>query len=251
MKICPQCKAQNQDAAKFCGMCRTSLAVPEKKGPQHHGRTVQKTPLYIAGALIVLGGAGYWSMTHQSSSAVEPSTLSITDLDHKGDVAFQEKDYGEALKRYRQAADKGDALAQNFVGWIYQNGLGTAANYAESVKWYQKASAQGFSPAITNMGWCYQNGLGVTADVQEAIKWYQKAIAQGNESAEINMGYLYENGMGVTKDYGEARKWYQMAAKNGNQEAKKDLDMLDAKQVDLKAVMDRGALGAAKGFDKR
>lgn len=222
-------------------MCRASLLKP--KGPSVMPPRKKNTPFYIAIGVLLFGGVAYWSMTHQTGvDTVAPSTLSITDLDHKGDVAFQEKDYKEALLRYHQAADKGDLLAQNFVGWIYQNGLGVPADPKQALMWYHKAADKGYSPSETNVGWCYQNGLGVKTDYGEAIVWYKKAVAQGNESAEINMGYLYENGIGVTKDLDAAKKWYQMAAKNGNQEAKKDLDMLEAKRVNLNAIMNSGTI---------
>jgi TPR repeat protein len=37
------------------------------------------------------------------------------------------RDYGEAMRWYRKAADQGDAFAQNNVGWLYANGLGVPA----------------------------------------------------------------------------------------------------------------------------
>jgi TPR repeat protein len=53
------------------------------------------------------------------------------------------KDYAEALKWYRKAADQGHALAQNGVGVCYERGCGVLKDYAEAVKWFRKAAELG------------------------------------------------------------------------------------------------------------
>ena len=40
-------------------------------------------------------------------------------------------------------AEKGDADAQNELGFAYANGEGVVKNEAEAVKWYRKAADQG------------------------------------------------------------------------------------------------------------
>jgi TPR repeat protein len=194
------------------------------------------THFAIVGVVLVVT---IYFLLHQATVdyAKVASTMSAADLNKKADASYEARNYSDALNWYKQSAVKGDPTAENLVGWIYQKGLGVKEDDAEALKWYLMAAVQGFAASQTNAGWCYQNGLGVAADTRAAIEWYQKAIAQGNDSAEINMGYLYENGIGVAKNLSEAKKWYKTAADHGSQEAQRDLDALDAKQVNLNAIL--------------
>jgi hypothetical protein len=48
-------------------------------------------------------------------------------------------------------ADRGDALAQNNIGWLYEKGWGVAQDYAQAMSWYRKAADQGNASAQKNM----------------------------------------------------------------------------------------------------
>ncbi|MDO4819232.1 MAG: tetratricopeptide repeat protein, partial [Prevotella sp.] len=74
-----------------------------------------------------------------------------------------------------------------------------AKNYTEAVKWFRKAAEQGDAQAQHNLGVCYANGRGVTKSDTEAVKWYRKAAEQGLAEAQLNLGVCYANGRGVTK----------------------------------------------------
>ena len=80
--------------------------------------------------------------------------------------------------------------------------------------------------AQDNLGFMYDNGQGVTQDYKEAIKWYRKAAKQGHVSAQNNLGFMYYNGQGITQDYVQAHKWFNLAAVNGNATAKKNRDLV-------------------------
>ena len=53
------------------------------------------------------------------------------------------QNYTEAVKWYQKAADQGDAVAQSFLGFMYEDGQGMPKNLSEAKKWYQKAADQG------------------------------------------------------------------------------------------------------------
>ena len=42
----------------------------------------------------------------------------------KGDAALSAKDYVEAMRWYRKAADQGNADAQITIGWLYDSAQG-------------------------------------------------------------------------------------------------------------------------------
>ena len=126
------------------------------------------------------------------------------------------RDYSEAVKWYRKAAEQGDADAQTNLGNRYYNGQGVAQDYNEALKWYRKSAEQGNAIAQYMLGLCYHNGKGVTQDYVEAVKWYRKAAEQGDADAQNNLGNRYCNGEGVAQDYAEAVKWYRKAAEQGD-----------------------------------
>lgn len=157
------------------------------------------------------------------------------------------KDYTEAIKWYRKAADHGHAMAQNSVGVCYERALGISQDYKEAAKWYRKAAEQGDAYAQNNLGACYINGRGVLKDYAEAVKWYRLAADQGNELAKTNLGLLnekggldnaealeslrnmavqgyapaqyrlgigYRDGQNLLKDLAEAYKWLKLASEH-------------------------------------
>ena len=75
---------------------------------------------------------------------------------------------------------------------------------------YRKAAEQGNVMAQNSLGWCYYFGKGVTQDYTEALKWYRKTAEQGNAMAQCMLGESYYYGNGVERDYTEAVKWYRV-----------------------------------------
>jgi uncharacterized caspase-like protein len=90
-------------------------------------------------------------------------------------VAYDRADYKSALKVWLDAAQAGEAEAQNNVGEIYERGLGDTPNYEAAVIWYQKAADQGYSRALFNLGTLYEQGFGVEQDKVKALDLYRKA----------------------------------------------------------------------------
>ena len=123
-----------------------------------------------------------------------------------------EKDYKQAVRGYRLAADAGHTHAQNNLGYIYQNGLGVEKDYKEAVRLYRLAADKGSAEAQNNLGIMYQNGLSVEKDYDEAIRLYRLAADSGNVRAQSNLGIMYQDGLGLKKDYDEAIRLYRLAA---------------------------------------
>ena len=115
---------------------------------------------------------------------------------------------------------------------MYNKGLEAykKKDYTEAVKWYRKAAEQGYANAQNNLGNCYYYGRGVTQDYYEAVKWYRKAAEQGNANAMSWMGYFFENGEGVTKNLHEAIRWYKLGTEKGEDFSKKALERLGVSQ---------------------
>ena len=104
-----------------------------------------------------------------------------TDHLQAGTAAYKEKDYAVAFKELQPLADKGNAEAQLFIGFMYDNGEGVPLDYRQAVLWYRQAAEQGNPQAQYNLGMMYANGLGIPQDMVQALKWFNLAALLGKE----------------------------------------------------------------------
>ncbi len=96
-------------------------------------------------------------------SARRPIRTIQSDCEIRGGefVSYDRANYETALKVWMGQAESGDAEAQNYVGEIYDKGLGTAPDHVRAANWYEKSAAQGLKRAKINLGYLYEQGLGV------------------------------------------------------------------------------------------
>ncbi|SDY35515.1 hypothetical protein SAMN05421644_1532 [Allochromatium warmingii] len=115
-------------------------------------------------------------MTYLTPRRLVKSTKSECGIRGGEFVLFDRSDYATALQTLLPKAQNGDAISQNYVGEIYEKGLGLPApDYIKAAEWYRKAAEQNHSPAQTNLGSLYERGLGVNQDKAQALNWYRKA----------------------------------------------------------------------------
>ena len=69
-------------------------------------------------------------------------------------------------------------LAQYYLGSCYNEGKGVEKDYTEAVRWFRKAAEKGNDLAQCQLGIRYYDGGGVKTDYDEAVKWFKKAIEQ-------------------------------------------------------------------------
>ena len=110
-------------------------------------------------------------------SARRPIRTTQSDCEIRGGeyVAYDRANYETALKVWMAQAESGDAEAQNYVGEIYDKGLGTAPDPARAAVWYEKAAAQGLKRAKINLGYLFEQGSGVPKDMTRALNLYREA----------------------------------------------------------------------------
>ena len=142
-----------------------------------------------------------------------------SDIDQAVD-AYNRKDYMKAYTIFKDRAVKGDAFAQTFIGWMYDNGEGVAENDVEAVRWFSMAAEQGHVRAQIFLGTRYANGNGAPKDLLESAKWFQRAADQGNPFAQVTIAAMYEKGEGVRSDLVQSYKWASLAANQGNAKAR-------------------------------
>ena len=184
-----------------------------------------------------------------------------------------EKDYLDALKWYRKAAEQGHSEAQFILGYLYHTGKIVEQNSSEAKKWYLKAAKQGHASAEKNFRLLYaydrtaekdsseikeyyrkkaergdaysQYALGLMYDCglidyqigsPEASKWFRKAAEQGHSEAQNYLGVMYQRGQGLEKDYVEAYAWYNLARANTSEKGTANRDALAIQMSDLQVA---------------
>jgi tetratricopeptide (TPR) repeat protein len=89
--------------------------------------------------------------------------------------------------RYQQAAEKGDATAQMYMGAIHSAGVGRPQSDRDAFVWFSRAAEGGNPQAQLILSGVYAIGRGVPKSNAEAYKWALIAAA-GNNTAEDKSG---------------------------------------------------------------
>jgi hypothetical protein len=82
-----------------------------------------------------------------------------------------------------EAANNGDARAQNRMGVFYEIGASVEQSDVEAIKWFRMAAAQDHGEAQYNLGEMYEQGRGVPKNLQDAIALYKKSCTNGCKCA--------------------------------------------------------------------
>tara|TARA_B110000208_G_C11798370_1_gene440691 strand:- start:37 stop:1668 length:1632 start_codon:yes stop_codon:yes gene_type:complete len=126
---------------------------------------------------------------------------------------------------YRSSAEQGYAVAQYNIGLLYEYGRGVSQSYELARYWYIDAAQQGMMEAQIKLGSMYALGNTAPQNYKQSFKWLEKAAEQGDATAQFNVGSMYAYGKGVTKNYKQAFKWFKKAADQGYLEAQIHLGM--------------------------
>ena len=126
-----------------------------------------------------------------------------------GDTSEVSDDIVGLMKR----AEQGDAFFQHLLGSNYEIGReAVPRDYQEAVRWYRAAAEQGYMLAQFDLGQMYDEGQGVPQNYKEAVRWHQAAAEQRHPPSQNNLGNYYLRGQGVPQDYIQAHMWYNLAA---------------------------------------
>ncbi len=132
------------------------------------------------------------------------------------------------VESYRQAAEKGDAVAQSRLGHLYLEGKGVEKDYKQAAHWLGKAAEQGEGKACNSLGVIHLSGLGVKRDPAQARQWFLAGIARNDPGAHANMGMLYYLGHGVGQDFATAERLFRQAANRGDVGGQFNLGLMHA-----------------------
>lgn len=96
----------------------------------------------------------------------------------------------EAIKIYKELAEKGNARAQGNYGICLLNALGVKQNLKEGIEWLEKSAKQDnewayLRLAEAHLGWDY-NGESLPSDIKKAKQYLDKALSLGANPEEVN-----------------------------------------------------------------
>lgn len=129
-----------------------------------------------------------------------------------------EKDFEQAVKYFKIAADAGISEAQYKLGWMYRFGLGCNVDISESIKYEEMAANQGHPAGAAQLASLYQiNGY---INYQKAYKYAKQAADSGYSHGAYMCGNFLFWGRGCEADKKEALKYYKYADQHGSYEAK-------------------------------
>jgi len=102
----------------------------------------------LPGAIRKLGGR----MTYLTQR--RPIKTTGVDCEIRGGeyVLYDRANYETAMSIWLPMAENGDPKAQNYVGEIYEKGLGVEPDFQLAAQWYRKAADQDYKAAQTNLG---------------------------------------------------------------------------------------------------
>lgn len=146
--------------------------------------------------------------------------LAVIYFDGKGGVP---KDQVTALQYLRDAADRGQLRAINFLATLYENGELVSKDLNKALALYQAAAEQGFPDAQYNIGLMIYNGVFSTRDLTQARGWVELAAENNNLNAMYMLAVMLEKGEGGPRNLAKAAEWYRKAADRGHVEAMRKL----------------------------
>jgi TPR repeat protein len=102
-----------------------------------------------------------------------------------------EQNQERALQLLREIAEeKGDDVAQYYVGLCYAKGLGEEKSTSQAMHWLEQSAKQGSEQAQRELGLCYleqhekDNQVEGSKSKQRALEWLRKASRRGDARAE-------------------------------------------------------------------
>ena len=130
----------------------------------------------------------------------------------------------KALTRYRQAAEKGNAVsAFNLAGLLLSGRYGIARDFVEAHALYEKVAGS-YPPAQRQLGVMAQNGWGGPSDRERGMQLIRMAAERGDALSELMVAEALDRGLsGMKPDIHEAISWFEKAAIQNNAIAQREL----------------------------
>jgi len=131
---------------------------------------------------------------------------------------YEAEDFAAAFFAYLELAEQGYSNCQSFVGWMYFSGKGTKKNYKEAERWLKKAADSNDVEAQFYLG----KLLFIKEDYRNAISWLEKSAAQSYAPSIYKLGCIYDRSEHINNDKDKAFDLFEQASKLGHLFAHKE-----------------------------
>jgi TPR repeat protein len=120
---------------------------------------------------------------------------------------------------YQAAAEQGQVMAINNLGFMYDIGRGVPEDPVTAAYYFAVAADLGSAFGQSNLASMYVDGRGVEQSDAEAFRLYRLASDRGHPPAQAGLAWMYQNGRGVRMNMDEAVRLYRIAARAGDEQA--------------------------------
>lgn len=128
-----------------------------------------------------------------------------------GIAAYEAGDFQAARRLLAPLAEGGNAEAQFVIGKTYFHGSNSDEDRAAAIGWFTKAAKQGFARALGALGYMANNGVGTAKDEKKALCLYIDAARRGHADSQWSLAKLFhERGNLERHDY-----WLSRAERQG------------------------------------
>lgn len=158
-----------------------------------------------------------------NGDAESQNTLGLMYRDGTNGV---QRDYAQAVRYFRLAADQGNADGEANLAVAYLFGHGVTEDAAQALHYFQLSAAKGNGSAEAGLGFMAEFGDGVPVDPAQALYHYGRSARLGDSYGQAGLGFLYETGAGVTRNYETALHYFQLSAAHGNSYGENDAGTL-------------------------
>ena len=148
------------------------MIATDRKGPHHGWLVSAPRRIAIAVTLVALCFA----------SGAKADAVSA------GMRSFARHDYIRAASLLLVEAERGSPVAQTYLGYMYQYGLGVPQDYVLATSWLHQAAEQGEPTGQFLLGLLFDKGYGVPQDWVEAEVWLSLAAAHAGAKQQDYFG---------------------------------------------------------------
>ena len=148
----------------------------------------------------------WWQKAADQNQVAAESALGELYLIPAAPYGTNYLNYPKAVGLLRQAVAQDSVHAMNNLGAAYESGLGVERDFKEAARWYRAAAERGDALAQANLGQLYFDGRGVPFDLEQAYKWFKLSANQGNTRGTVGFGNFQGHQLLTPKQLAEAEQ---------------------------------------------
>lgn len=131
-----------------------------------------------------------------------PSAMALLGYMHSLGLGMP-VDHEKAFSLFRSAANLGDPIGHNGMGYMYFTGLASQPprkDLRKAFTHFNQSAHGGSSDGMFNLGSMYLTGTGVDRNFGKAVSSYTQAISRGHTPALYSLAVMHLNGIGTMRD---------------------------------------------------